>query len=182
YSVFDTDNHGATTEQDVTVALIGTNDAPTATDDHVITDVGSGNEVLIPGWALTHNDTDPDTIDTLTITNVGGASDGLAGQSGADAAFLDLGALGGSFTYQTFDGTVASANTATVTIDNNATTATTLTATSGDNILVGNNSDEMLNGASGNDILIANSTGQTLTGGGGNDVFAFEQMGLTGPN
>ena len=53
------------------------------------------------------------------------------------------------------------------------TTATTLTGTSGDDILIATNGTETLNGGGGNDILIGNSGSHVLTGGTGNDSFAF---------
>ena len=63
YTVLVTDDHGATTPQDVTIAINGANDAPTAVNENIITDVGPDGIVGIPAWALGANDTDPDTID-----------------------------------------------------------------------------------------------------------------------
>jgi Ca2+-binding RTX toxin-like protein len=94
--------------------------------------------------------------------------------------FFDDSTLGGQFSYDVTDG-IATSNPATVTFDNNATTSTTLTGTSGDDIIIGDNAGETLNGGAGNDILIANAGNQTLTGGSGNDIFAFEQP-LSSPN
>ena len=56
YTVFVTDDHGASTAQDVTVSMIGTNDAPTAVGETVITNVGANGTVDIPLWALAANE------------------------------------------------------------------------------------------------------------------------------
>jgi VCBS repeat-containing protein len=174
YAVAITDEDGATTVQDVNVTLNGTNDAPTAVSENVITDVGASGTVDIPAWALASNDTDPDTIDHLAVNSIQTSSGGNAVLSG-DAFFTDDATLGGSFTYNSTDGIAVSSNTATATVTNNATTATALTGTSGDDILIANNGTETLSGGAGNDILIGNSGSHVMTGGSGNDTFAFLQ-------
>ncbi|PBB91593.1 hypothetical protein CK215_15040 [Mesorhizobium sp. WSM3864] len=63
FTVTVTDDKGATTTQDVTVTVTGTNDGPTAVADLATTD--EDNSVVIPVLA---NDTDPDATDTLTVT------------------------------------------------------------------------------------------------------------------
>jgi Ca2+-binding RTX toxin-like protein len=88
---------------------------------------------------------------------------------------------GGSFDYQTTDG-IATSNTATATVVNNATSATTLNAAgSGDSILIATNGTETLNGGSGNDVLISNGGSHMMSGGAANDTFAFLQTS-NGPN
>jgi len=174
YLVTITDSNGASTTQDVTIAINGSNDPPTAMADNVITDVGTFAASFIPGWALTHNDTDPDTNDTLNVNAVDSNTGGTALASAPDGVtFIDDGTLGGQFTYDVTDG-IAISDPATVTFNNNAATSTTLTGTSGDDILIGDNAGETLDGGAGNDILIGNAANQTLTGGSGNDIFAFE--------
>ena len=173
YSVAITDENGATTVQDIAIALNGQNDAPTAVGETVVTDAGANGTVDIPTFALTSNDTDPDTIDHLSLSHVVSASGGSTTNNSSDVFFFDDATPGGSFDYQTTDG-IATSNTATATIVNNATNATTLTAAgSGDSILIATNSTEALQGGAGNDILIGNSGSHTMTGGGGNDTFAF---------
>lgn len=173
YSVAITDENGATVVQDIAVALHGQNDAPTAVGETVVTDAGASGTVDIPTWALTSNDTDPDTIDHLSFSHVVSASGGSTANNSSDAFFFDDATPGGSFDYQSTDG-IATSNTATATIVNNATNASTLTAAgSGDSILIATNGTETLNGGSGNDILIGNSGSHTMSGGGGNDTFAF---------
>jgi VCBS repeat-containing protein len=181
YSVTVTDDHGASTLQTVTVAIDGTNDAPTAVSENVITDVGTGGTVDIAKWMLGANDTDPDTIDHVSANSITSSSGGGTATSSLDAFFTDDATLGGSFTYNSTDGHATSANAATATIINNATTATTLTGTGGDDIIIANNGTEALNGGGGNDILVGNSGSHVLTGGSGNDSFAFQQV-PNGPN
>jgi VCBS repeat-containing protein len=180
YTVLVTDDHGVSGTQDVTITINGTNDAPTAVSENVITDVGTGGTVDIPAWALAANDTDPDTTDTLSANAILSSTGGTAAPFG-DAFFIDDGTLGGSFTYNTTDGIAVSGNAATATIVNNATSVTSLTGTSGDDILIGNNGSEALNGGGGNDILIGNAGSHVLTGGSGDDIFAFQQT-TDGPN
>jgi VCBS repeat-containing protein len=180
YSVMVADNHGASTLQTVTIAIDGTNDAPTAVSENVITDVGPNGTVDIPAWMLAANDTDPDTTDHVFANSIISSSGGSA-VGFFDAFFTDDGTLGGSFTYDSSDGIAVSSNAATATIINNATTATTLTGTAGDDIIIATNGTESLSGGGGNDILLGNSGSHVLTGGSGNDSFAFQQV-PDGPN
>jgi VCBS repeat-containing protein len=174
YNVTITDDHGASTVQTVSIALDGSNDAPTAVSENVITDVGPNGTVDIPAWMLAANDTDPDTTDHVFANSIISSSGGSATAFG-DAFFFDDATPGGSFTYDSTDGIAVSANAATATIINNATTATTLTGTAGDDIIIATNGTEALNGGGGNDILLGNSGSHVLTGGSGNDYFAFQQ-------
>lgn len=175
YTVTITDENGASVLQDVTIAINGSNDPPTAVADTVITDAGASGTSFIPGWALTHNDTDPDINDTLNVNSVDSSSGGNAvANPPAGVSFTDDGTLGGQFSYDVTDG-IAISDPATVTFDNNAATSSSLAGTSDDDIVIGDNSGESLSGGAGNDILIANAANQTLTGGSGNDIFGFEQ-------
>ena len=109
YTVLVTDDHGATTTQDVTIAINGANDAPTAVGENIITNVGPDGLVGIQAWMLGANDTDPDTIDHLFANNVVSSSGGDAVTFG-DVFFLDDSTLGGSFTYTSSDGIATSGN------------------------------------------------------------------------
>ena len=174
YLVTIADNNGGSTTQDVTVTIIGTNDAPIAVGETVITDVGANAMVAIPSWALALNDTDPDTIDHLSLGGITTSSGGSAFAFG-DAFFTDDGTLGGSFGYTSSDGTTTSSSAAMATVINNAAGASALTGTAGDDILIATNGTETMSGGGGNDVLIATATGNAMTGGGGNDTFAFLQ-------
>jgi VCBS repeat-containing protein len=181
YSVMVADSHGASTLQTVTIAIDGTNDAPTAVNDTVITDVGPNNAVIIAPWALAANDTDPDTTDHVFVNSIGTSTGGTAGGIFGAVFFNDDATLGGSFTYNSSDGHATSSNFATATVINNATTTTTLTGTGADEILIANQGNEALNGGGGNDILFGNGGNHVLTGGSGNDTFAFQTQ-PTGTN
>jgi len=173
YLVSVTDDHGASTVQDITVTINGTNDAPTAVSENVVTDAGASGTVDIPSWALGANDTDPDTTDHVTVNSIQSSTGGSAVLSGSDVFFTDDATPGGSFNYNSTDGIAVSSNTATATVINNAASSTSLTAGSGDNILIATNGSETMTGGTGNDIFIGNSGSHVMTGGGGNDTFAF---------
>lgn len=174
YLVTVADNHGGTAVQDVTITLNGTNDAPSAVNDSVVTDVGAGGVVEIPSWALALNDTDPDSTDHVSVGNVTGSSGGTAIVSG-DTFFIDDATPGGLFDYTAFDGITNSNNSATVTVSNSATSITTLTASSGGSILIATQGNETMIGGAGNDVLVTSSPGNhVMTGGGGDDIFAFQ--------
>ena len=175
YLVTIADNNGGSTTQDVTVTIIGTNDAPTAVGETVITDVGASGAVVVPSWALALNDTDPDTTDHLALGTVTTNSGGSGFSYFGDAAFVDDSTLGGSFDYTVSDGMTSSSSAATVTVVNNAPSATSLTGTGGDDILIATNGTETMSGGGGSDVLIATASGNAMTGGGGNDTFAFLQ-------
>ncbi|WP_051462652.1 VCBS domain-containing protein [Bradyrhizobium sp. URHA0013] len=176
YAVTILDSNGASSNvQNISVAINGTNDAPTAVSETVITDVGANGSVVIPGWALALNDTDPDTTDHLGLGGIAASSGGSAGPGPGFAFFTDDATPGGSFSYAASDGTTTSSNTATATVINSAANATTLTGTGGDDVLIATNGTETMSGGGGNDVLIAAGSGNVMTGGGGNDTFAFLQ-------
>ena len=147
YTVNVADSHGASTPTDVTITINGANDAPTAVSENVITDAGPSSVIDIPGWALAANDTDPDTTDHVFFHDVVSSSGGFGFQSSGDAFFIEDATLGGSFNYTASDGIAVSANNATDTLINNATTATTLTGTSGDDVIIATNGTEALTAA-----------------------------------
>jgi VCBS repeat-containing protein len=173
YQVNVADNHGGTTEQDVTITLLGANDAPTAAPQTITTDAGPNGVLFIPNWALVANATDTDTSDTHTVGAVSGQIGGGASSFGTSVFFSDDATLGASFDYQVSDGIALSAPV-TVTVDNNPTSTTTLAGTSADDIIIGVHGGESLNGGAGNDVLLGNG-GATLTGGSGDDIFGFRQ-------
>ncbi|EJN14017.1 VCBS repeat-containing protein [Bradyrhizobium sp. YR681] len=175
YFVTVDDGHGGTVIQDVTVTVNGTNDAPTAVGETVVTDAGAGGSVAIAAWALALNDTDPDTTDGHSLGAVTSSSGGSAGAAFGFAFFTDDATAGGSFDYTASDGMTNSSNTATATVINNAASASVLNGTGGDDVIVATNGTEALNGGGGNDVLIGTAAGHVMTGGSGNDTFAFLQ-------
>jgi VCBS repeat-containing protein len=172
YTVFVTDDNGASVAQDVTITINGTNDGPAAVDETIVSDASPDGIIGIPAWVLALNDTDPDTIDDLFVNSIVSSTGGDAVPFG-DVFFFDDSTAGGSFTYTTSDGIAISGNAATATVINNPTSATTLTGTGGDDIIIATNGTETLNGGGGNDVLIGNSGSHVMTGGSGNDSFAF---------
>jgi VCBS repeat-containing protein len=179
YLVSVTEDQGLSAVQDVTVTMTGTNEAPTAVNENVITDVGANGTVDIPVWAFAANDTDPDTTDQVSVNSILSSTDGSASLSSGNVSFLDDATPGGSFTYNSTDGIAVSSNAATATVINHDPSATALTATGGDNILIATIDSEALTGGTGNDILIVNSGSHFMTGGAGNDTFAFFQTGAS---
>ncbi|HEV7880470.1 VCBS domain-containing protein [Bradyrhizobium sp.] len=181
YSVTVTDDHGASTLQTVTIAIDGTNDAPTAVSDTIISDAGPNGTVIIAPWALAANDTDPDTTDQLFVNSIGTSTGGSGGGAFGFVFFSDDATLGGSFTYDAGDGHATSGNFATVNVVNNATTTTTLTGTGANEIIIATQGNEALDGGGGNDILFGFDGDHLFTGGTGNDTFAFQSQ-PTGAN
>jgi VCBS repeat-containing protein len=173
YQVNVADNHGGTTEQDVTITIIGTNDAPSAAPDNIIADAGPNGNLFIPDWAMVTNATDPDSSDTHTVGAVSNPSGGGASLFGSSVWFTDDTTLGGSFDYEVSDGNALSAPV-TATVNNSPTSTTTLTGTGGNDIIIGVHGGETLNGSGGNDVLLGRG-GATLTGGSGDDIFGFRQ-------
>ncbi len=169
------DAHGGSIEQNLTVTIVGENDAPVAADDIVLTNAGTFEAFDVPSWALLVNDKDVDG-DRLTVSPMfpGTGLDNL-GHVGGDTNnhFIveDDATLGGSFEYKVRDGSETS-EIATVTIQNQD--RGDITGTDANEILIGDGSiAQTLDGAGGNDILIANASGiNTLFGGSGDDVIA----------
>lgn len=117
------DGNGGSASQTATITINGVNDAPVVGDALAFTfneDQGTQNASLLDGAS------DPDTSDTLAVTNVGvtGDDSGIT-RSGADLS-IDTSAYGNLntgeqavvvFTYNVSDGTTSVNQTATVTIE-----------------------------------------------------------------
>lgn len=172
------DSHTTTT----TIHVTPIDDAPTAVDDNVITNINFDDHALqIPVSALIANDSDPDNaLDQLSISNVGPGSDGNVSLGNGVINFTDEDS-DGSFNYTLSDGSL-SAN-GHVTISGNM--VGTLSGTDQGEILIGKSSGSTINGNGGNDVLIGNagadtlnggSGADTMTGGGGNDTFVFKAI------
>jgi VCBS repeat-containing protein len=170
------DGHGGTASQVVNITITGTNDAPVAVSDNVISDKGFGDEVFIPEWALLANDHDPEG-DAIDVDGVSDAVNGTAihapGTSGTNGhvGFVGSDAFNsGSFSYQATDGSAPSTDAVvSLTLDADD---DVLTGTSGNDIVVvGPNSGSMrLAGNNGNDVLVGGSMDDTLDGGSDDDI------------
>ncbi|HVI30596.1 VCBS domain-containing protein [Phenylobacterium sp.] len=188
----------ASTAQTASWTVMGTNDAPTPTDDAGAVD--NNASVVID---VLSNDSDPDTGDTHTLVSVSATSAGghvsvVDGKAVyvADANAFDSLTRGttatDSFSYVMRDGSGAE-STATVTVTVTGTAAppvviqagngdSRLNGDSGDDQLYGGNGKDELSGFAGNDLLsggngkdsLSGGTGDDrLTGGNGNDQFHF---------
>ncbi len=88
-----------------------------------------------PGWALALNDTDPDTIDHLSLGNITTSSGGSAVKFFGDAFFGDDATLGGSFNYRPPTERRRPPRPQPPHVVNNVATAAVLNGTGGDDIL-----------------------------------------------
>ena len=150
-----------------TVHVIAANDAPSANDDTVITNVAANTAFSVSQAALLANDTDPEGS-PVTITAVGGAT-GLASGPTLGAGIITLSdnaTAGGSFTYTGSDGALT--DPATVNI-NRVTTATSPAPPAND-IIVGNTAVNTITGGGGNDNINAGDGNDVISGGLGDDV------------
>lgn len=183
YTVLVTDDHGESIGQDVTITINGTNDAPTTVnDDSIITNVDVNQGIFIPDWALTRNDVDPDVGDALSVNSTSNDAGGSSGFIFGALVWFDDGTLGGSFDYDTRDGSLVSSGTGTATVVNNTAATTALTGTGGDDIIIATVDGTSLDGGGGDDILIGNSGSHVMSGGGGDDIFAFQLVPDQGPS
>ena len=83
------------TTSTITVNIVGTNDAPLATNDIVITNIAAGQPISIPASALLGNDVDPDSGASLAVASVDNAHGGSVLGAGP-VVFTDRLAFGAS--------------------------------------------------------------------------------------
>jgi cysteine-rich repeat protein len=105
----------ATDTGTVTITVTPVNDAPVAVDDAATT--AEDTQLVIPAATLLANDTDVDGP-SLSITQVGGATNGTVSLAGGTVTFLPAANYSGtaSFTYTVSDGTAIATGTVTVTV------------------------------------------------------------------
>lgn len=155
------DSNVATT----TIHVVPVNDAPAVGADHVYTNVGNvANGIVVPDWALLANDSDSDGPNPLAVTGVGNLNSLSATHAAGVVTVTDSGTSGnparpngGSFSYTVNDGLAASSGTVTVTEVN----GTSITGSSGNDILIGGANADTLTGGRGDDVVF---------GGGGDDT------------
>ncbi len=141
--------------QDFTLITVsGNDDAPTATDDSVLTNLVDGSVITIPIESLLDNDGDPnsDQLTGFTIV-VGSITGGSAVVNGGNVEFTPSpGAFAaGSFSYTVSDGVLTSAPA-----------LVTIAAASGDTITGGANNEVLV----GDDVSLTLSTTGNATLGG----------------
>jgi hypothetical protein len=142
------------------------------------------NSFVVPDWALLANDFDPDStaFNIARINSVSGLT-AIHSSSALSTTITDTGTPGGSFTYSDSDGTAATGITATVTVDHVA-TASTITGTAGNDIIIGDSTANTVNAGGGNDIMIATVDNAKDVYDGGNgintiDYSAYNTAALT---
>ena len=112
------DQTGATATATVTVQLTAVNDNPVAVNDTLTTVITTDRDVFIP--VLSNDTSGPDTVETLTVTQVGTPSQGgtaRVGTAGSGVLYTPRSGFTGNetFTYTVSDGNGGTA-TATVTV------------------------------------------------------------------
>lgn len=145
-----------------TVTVVSVNDAPTAGNDNVITNIGSGT-VFIPQWTLLRNDADADGP-SLSISAVNSVNGLAASVSAGQGISINKTVNGGTLSYTVTDGATPTAGTANASISIATDTTGTVDGTGAANILIGNAAASTFNGAGGDDIILA---------GGGDDVITI---------
>jgi VCBS repeat-containing protein len=197
FTVSDQGNNGEggvlTDAELATINITAVNDAPTAGDDNVITNAGT-KLFTIAEWALLYNDTDPDTaagkLDLVSgnaaLSNIS-KNDTATHTDGTDqqgyVSFTDVSPSGGAFDYKVHDGSNGS-DTGHVTITQ--VSGSSVTGTSGDDIIIGSGNDDTLSGGSGGTDLIFGGAGDDTMIFGSADKFdggtGFDQVKVTGGN
>jgi hypothetical protein len=165
------------------------NDAPGACDDNVITNAGK-NPFAIAEWAMLYNDGDADTahnkLDLASgssgVFNIS-SKDTASHTDGTDQAgyvtFTDTGGNSGSFDYKLTDGALTDTGHVTIT----QVSGSSVTGTSGDDIIIGSDGKDTLNGGSGADLIFGNAGDDTMIFGGSDKYdggTGFDRIQVTG--
>jgi VCBS repeat-containing protein len=167
YTVAIADSAGAILNQNVTITITGTNDAPKAAAHSGFT-TDNWTPLTVTAASLLAGATDPDLADTQALASVQGAIGGTVALIGGNAVFTPTStAIGAaSFTYTISDGH-GGTSTATTSL---TTTLHQINGTAGNDTLTGGTKKAQLDGGAGNDIITAGSAGDILIGGAGNDT------------
>ncbi|MEL6816077.1 MAG: Ig-like domain-containing protein, partial [Cyanobacteria bacterium J06598_3] len=183
YTVTVEDDQGASTSQDVTITLAGTNDAPVATDDALSVDdnfevVGDLFQDLGNGA-----DSDVDEGATFTITALNGDTESIGIETTLDSGALITLNADGTVNYnpnEAFEGlaageTATDSFTYTITDDFGATDTATVSVTiNGTEVnTFGTDANELISGTASDDDIVGAGGSDILIGGGGNDVFRY---------
>ncbi|TPK92269.1 hypothetical protein FJ934_20890 [Mesorhizobium sp. B2-4-12] len=160
-----------------TVHVTPLDDPATLHNDTILTNNGT-TSFTVPDWALLANDSDPDSV--LSISGVNGGSE-LANGSPThsnsnqsvtiqDSTSGQIGGYGGTFRYYGSGVGSNDVGRPTVTVSNQ--NGGNLTGTAGSEIIVDSTSGtgvHTINGNGGNDIVFANNGDDTIVTGSGND-------------
>ncbi len=138
------------------------NNSPMAMDDHVITNT---DEFILPMYALTANDTDPND-DPLTVIDV--EDSGNSQPNYIEQVVQYTGGVPDSdVTYTASDG---NGGTDDAEISFEMVEGSTINGTEDGEIIIGSEGNDTLNGNGGNDILFGSGGLDVLNGGFGNDI------------
>jgi VCBS repeat-containing protein len=185
YTVRVTDDHGAFADQDVTMTLVGVNDAPIANADPNVS-TNEDTALTITVGDLLANDTDVDGGSLFVVR-----SEPFSSAHGATVSFdthgnlvydpsgsAELQALGtgatldDSFSYTVADGqggfTTATLGVTVSGLDEGS--LIQIIGDDNDNTLIGTSADEFIDGRGGNDFLVGQGGNDTLVGGSGDDT------------
>ncbi len=185
------DGGSLSTSVQTSIVINAINDAPNACDDNVYTNAGT-TQIAIAEWMLLRNDSDPDTdsskFDLISgnsaVANVTGSTVSHDNGSGTDGVvkFTDT---NGNYTDSKFDYTMTdgSGGNATGHVTVHQDVSGTLTASSGDDIVIAHPTtattvdagagDDIVVGSSKNDRLDGGADDDLIFGGGGNDTMIF---------
>jgi Ca2+-binding RTX toxin-like protein len=154
-----------------TLVITPVNDAPVAKDDTGLTTAFNTALTILPATLLA-NDNDVDG-DTLTITGVSGAANGVVAiNSAGNVVFTPTAGFSGltTFSYTIGDGKGGTA-TATVSVTVQAgQIGNIINGTANGDLITGTSGIDVINGLAGNDIITAGAGNDIVNGGAGNDV------------
>ncbi len=143
-----------------TIHVVPVNDAPNASGDRIVSNLGNGQAFTLPDWALLANDSDPDSVIRISaVSNANSLS--VTHPANGPVSVTDTGgnaANGGSFSYTASDGTLT--NNASVQLVSD--TTGTVDGGNGADILVGNAAESTFDGGTGNDIVFAGAGDDTI--------------------
>ncbi|WP_370216362.1 Ig-like domain-containing protein, partial [Neptunomonas phycophila] len=164
-----TDGNGGYDTAEVTITVASVNDIPCATPDSFSAE--PDQTITFPASTLLANDVDPDG-DTLSIFFVSNATNGTAtlNDDGTVTFEPTPGYIGeATFDYMVTDGNGGYTST-TVTIDYDTANDQIIFGDEYDNLLTGGAGNDQIYGCEGDDIIYGGAGADTLVGGEGNDT------------
>ncbi|MBZ9793910.1 cadherin-like domain-containing protein [Rhizobium sp. 3T7] len=155
----------STDTQSIAVTVTDVNEGSVAKGETIIVNGGNNSSFQIPDWALLANDSV--NSGSLSISTVS-STDFASGQTDHDidsVTLKDNMSLGGTLTYSLSGG-----GSVTDTVKNFSLGTSTLTGTSGDDVIVSRSNGDLLIAGAGDDVLLGNDGDDTLRVGTGRDI------------